>query len=83
MENIVVEKLHSGAVNEILKIKLFKIYITIWAKIYLFIHIKNVIFDVLFHIQKTAYLYLFLFRRYGLLENAKKRLNLEDIPWFP
>ena len=41
MENIVVEKLHSGAVNEIMKIKLFKIYITIWAKIYFFDLYKN------------------------------------------
>ena len=72
MENIVVEKLHSGAVNEILKIKLFKIYITIWAKIFFLIYIKKiVIFDVLFHMQKTAYLYLFLFRRYEILKNAK------------
>ena len=62
MESIVVEKLHSGAVNEILKLKLFKIYIPIWAKKKFFdLYKKIIIFDVLFHMQKTAYLYLLLF----------------------
>ena len=72
MENIVVEKLHSGAVNEILNIKVFKIYITIGAKIFFLIYTKKIVnFGVLFHMQKTAYLYLSLFKRYELLKIAK------------
>ena len=82
MENIFFEKLHSGTVNEILKIRLFNIYIYTNMGDFFFIYIqKLVIFDVLFHMQKTAYLYFFV-QKIRIFEKYKLMLNFEDIPRF-
>ncbi len=83
MENIVVEKLHSGAVNEILKIKLFKIYITIWAKKnYLYKKNRNFWCAALSYAKDGISLY-FLVQKIWNFEKCKVRLNLEDFPRFP
>jgi len=73
---LLLKKKRSGAVNKILKMKLFKIHITVW-ELYFWIYIKKI--NVLFHMQKTAYLYFFD-QKIWTFKNYKIWLNLENIP---
>ena len=60
MENIVVEKLHSGTFNENLKIGLFKKAPFLAKKILgQFFRKKLAIFDLFFNMQETRHLYYF------------------------